>query len=76
MNEKMLKLYEVAEIYDERNKENNYVEITYTTDNKKIQIYIREKGTFTIKQIFEMYLNQEGILNIDDIIEKIEKRIK
>lgn len=35
MNEKMLKLYEVAEIYDERNKENNYVEITYTTDNKK-----------------------------------------
>lgn len=76
MNEKMLKLYDIADIYTESNKENNYVEITYTTDNKKIQIYIREKGTFTIKQIFEMYLNQEGILNIDDIIEKIEKRIK
>jgi hypothetical protein len=76
MEEKFLKLFELANILNE-SQSNIFAEIKYVAnDSKKIEIYIRKKDDFSYIEKCEIMLVTNPIAKLDAIIDIFTTYIK
>jgi hypothetical protein len=75
MEEKLLKIFKLANLLNEK-KYNVYAQIGYiANDNKTLEIAIRSKESYSYIQQCKVELSKETIIGLDNIIELFEKYI-
>ena len=76
MEEKLLKVFEVANTLNEK-QDNVYVQITYdANDNKNLEIAIRSKKDFSYVERCEMQLKGNYDMKCNNIINVLESYIQ
>ena len=75
MEEKLLKIFKLADILNEK-QDKVYAEIEYSANNrKKLVISLIAKKEFTFVQRFEAELKSNFLINWDSIIELFENYV-
>lgn len=75
MEEKLLKLFKLADLLSEK-QDKVFAQIEYYADNsKKLQILIRSKKDFSYVEKCEIYLANDLLIKWDNIIEILERYV-
>lgn len=75
MEEKLLKLFKLADLLSEK-QDKVFAQIEYYADNsKKLQILIRSKKDFSYVEKCEIYLANDSLIKWDNIIEILERYV-
>lgn len=73
MEEKLLEIFKLANLLNEKNY-NVYAQVRYTAnDNKTLEIAIRSKENYSYIQQCKVELSKEAIISLDNIIELFER---